>query len=193
MTSKGHERREGEQRNSWGLKFTSPSPSSTGSPVIVMLDFFVAVRLTFTNEQLVILNLPWHALCREGADGGSGGALMSRESDGMFWSSFGHLWLGTSWFFVWQILLRCTKLSINNCWHFLCLDCQGNKAPKTRLLCFCNRGNVFLETQFLCLFACFAFLPFKHMDKHSFCSTPGQYNMQQWKKSAAFQQSKQVI
>lgn len=56
-----------------------------------------------------------------------GGLIMSRESDGMRWSSFGHLSHGTSWCFVWRLWntlfsWAAVKLSINNCWHFLCLD-----------------------------------------------------------------------
>lgn len=78
MTSKGHERTEEEERNSWGLKFTSLSPCSTGSPVTVLVRF-VAVCSTFTDEKLVILNLPGRALCTEWEGGGWGGFNVSRE------------------------------------------------------------------------------------------------------------------
>ena len=102
MTSKGHERvDEIEKRETAGTwcSLVLPFPLVTLEVLSLCLSFFlkkiqsIRVYTTIRGAHLGFLELPWAGLWK----GWEGGLIMSHESDGMCWSSFGHLSCGTSW------------------------------------------------------------------------------------------------
>lgn len=125
-TWREEEEEEEKQLGPWVHLLTSLFLCFTGSPVIVFVGFLKKIKSS-SLHYFYIASYLGSALTWIVEGMGGGGFIMSQESDGMHWSSFGHLSHSTSRCFVWQtentlFFRRCRKLSVNNCWHFLCLD-----------------------------------------------------------------------